>query len=452
MSIRATGVLIAIVVVSVLSVAGAGEMVDFFFDGEQAHATFENLSDTVYVELLLYLSEPDALDSVSSSGCDVTYEVGSDGALRIGPVLPECRVEVAWIWDMARLQTASWVTPSDLPPPIDIHSPIAKLDISSGAQVGTPVRFDASRSVDPDGDPLVQASWQWDDGEHTTGFRVDRTFNDSSSYTVTLVITDSEGLERTVSETFYVRSERDRDGDGTADTEDGCPDDPGKDAPGSCGCGTSDEDSDADGTPDCQDACPHDASKQTDVDSDGDGVIDCEDGCLNNPAKTMPGICGCGFPDTDTDGDGYPDCIDQCPTNPLKVMPGWCGCEVPETDSDSDGWPDCVDACPEDPSIQTPIDTDGDGVIDCEDDCPSDPEKTENIQCPCGVPETDSDGDGLADCLDACPQDPDKVFPGVCGCGIADVDGDSDGVWDCNDGCPEDPAKTAPGICGCGVS
>ncbi|MFC1940282.1 hypothetical protein ACFLXO_06325, partial [Chloroflexota bacterium] len=62
--------------------------------------------------------------------------------------------------------------------------------------------------------------------------------------------------------------------------------------PGICGCGVAD------------------------TDSDGDGTADCNDGCPNDPAKTEPGICGCGTPDTDSDGDGIADCNDICPDDP----------------------------------------------------------------------------------------------------------------------------------------
>lgn len=49
------------------------------------------------------------------------------------------------------------------------------------------------------------------------------------------------------------------------------------------------------------------------TDTDGDGVIDCIDGCPNDPNKTSPGTCGCGNPDSDSDGDGELDCVDLCP-------------------------------------------------------------------------------------------------------------------------------------------
>jgi hypothetical protein len=55
------------------------------------------------------------------------------------------------------------------------------------------------------------------------------------------------------------------------------------------------------------------------------------DGCPDDPAKTEPGICGCGIPDTDTDNDSTPDCHDGCPANPDKILPGLCGCDVPDT-------------------------------------------------------------------------------------------------------------------------
>ena len=37
-------------------------------------------------------------------------------------------------------------------------------------------------------------------------------------------------------------------------------------------------------------------------DSDGDGTNDCNDGCPNDPKKANPGTCGCGIPDEDDNG------------------------------------------------------------------------------------------------------------------------------------------------------
>ncbi len=265
-------------------------------------------------------------------------------------------------------------------------------------------------------------------------------------------------------------SDIDSDGDGTPDCNDGCPNDPNKLAPGTCGCGVADADSDGDGTLDCNDGCPNDPNKiapgqcgcgAVDFDTDGDGTADCNDGCPNDPNKIDPGQCGCGAADTDADGDGTADCNDGCPNDPNKIAPGTCGCGVADTDTDGDGTPNCNDGCPNDPNKTAPgtcgcgvadTDTDGDGTPDCNDGCPTDPNKIAAGTCGCGTPDTDSDGDGTPNCVDGCPTDPNKVLPGACGCGTPDTDSDGDGTADCNDGCPADPNKTAPGVCGCGVA
>jgi hypothetical protein len=212
----------------------------------------------------------------------------------------------------------------------------------------------------------------------------------------------------------------DTDGDGAIDACDGCPSDPRKVDPGSCGCGTADGDLDGDGVANCDDGCPNDATKTApgacgcgtpDVDSDGDGTADCSDGCPQDQAKTSPGACGCGVPDTDSDGDGAADCVDGCPGDPSKTNPGVCGCGVAEADADGDGSPDCVDGCPNDPL------------------------KIEAGSCGCGVPEADLDGDGVPDCVDNCDATPNADQADCDGDGVGDActapaDCDSNGIND----------------------
>gem|GEM_PF-3243537 len=297
----------------------------------------------------------------------------------------------------------------------------------------------------------------------------------------------------------------DADSDGVIDACDGCPNDPLKTNPGSCGCGVSDVDANANGTPDCLDPeqkpapdcnangrpdsndiaagtssdCNSDGvPDECQTDSDADGLIDPCDGCPNDASKTAAGLCGCGIADVDSDGDGTPDCADGCPQDPNKLSPGTCGCGAPDVDSDGDGLLDCQD--PGDPPgpdcnangvpdaddiaagtsadcnadgypDECQLDDDGDGLINPCDGCPADATKFEPSMCGCGIPDTDSDGDGTPDCSDACPDDPAKVQPGVCGCGVSDADSDGDGILDCADGCPADPDKDQPGLCGCGA-
>jgi M6 family metalloprotease-like protein len=173
------------------------------------------------------------------------------------------------------------------------------------------------------------------------------------------------------------------------------------------------------------------------ADSDGDGACNTCELCPNDPAKTVPGLCGCGVADTDSDGDGKADCIDGCPGDKNKANPGICGCGVADTDSDADGIPDCNDQCPN----EQDGDADGDGVLNCKELCPYDSAKTAPGNCGCGVVETDTDGDGTADCADRCPDDPNKAAPGTCGCGVPETDTDGDGVPDCIDGTPEGAAQ-----------
>jgi CSLREA domain-containing protein len=120
--------------------------------------------------------------------------------------------------------------------------------------------------------------------------------------------------------------EPDSDGDGVPDSCDVCP-------------GADDYlDSDHDGVPDCRDNCPHTPNPEQ-TDSDSDGVGDACDACPLDPAKTAPGLCGCGTADTDSDHDWTPDCLDGCPYDPWKTRPGLCGCGMTD-------FPNCVTPTP----------------------------------------------------------------------------------------------------------
>ena len=156
-----------------------------------------------------------------------------------------------------------------------------------------------------------------------------------------------------------------------------------------------------------------------------------EDLCPGDPDKMAPGACG--VSDNDGDGDGVADCIDACPLDPpgygavCDSAPNACGQVAP-------GTVQCDGSC----SAVTPADPAGYGAVcdsapnACAQVAPG------TVQCDgsCnGVtpPVADADGDGTPDCHDLCPSDPGKANPGSCGCGVADRDDNGNGVADCLD-------------------
>ena len=267
---------------------------------------------------------------------------------------------------------------------------------------------------------------------------------------------------------------------------------PTKTAPGICGCNVADTDMDQDGVADCNDLCPNDANKTAPGlcgCGNGEPGSDCDDGNASTINDQIGGDCACAGtvvdcndndPCTldsydggqcvhaalpDGDGDGACDLIDECPMDPAKVVPGPCGCGTPDVDTDADGLADCIDSCPaavgqvgsscDDGDTQTINDhlladcTCAGTPVNCDDQNACTSDLFNGNQCiHTALP--DSDGDGVCDGADGCPSDPLKLAPGICGCGSPDIDSDGDLVYDCVDGCPTDPLKTAPGACGCG--
>lgn len=187
--------------------------------------------------------------------------------------------------------------------------------------------------------------------------------------------------------------DQDTDADTVGDSIDGCPFDPAKTEPGLCGCGNADVDTDADTFLDCDDACPNLADKWLDE-----------------------GICGCDEADVDRDGDATPDCIDNCADDPLKTMLGVCGCGVPDDDSDGDGILGCDDACSQTPA-GTPVDDAGCPAEICDD----------NI---------DNNNDTRVDCDDsACAAEPQCATAG-------DGDGDEEKGCGCSVGATGAPSAS----------
>ena len=122
------------------------------------------------------------------------------------------------------------------------------------------------------------------------------------------------------------------------------------------------------------------------------------DACPSDPGKLAPGICGCGVSDADTDGDTVPDCIDNCPQSPNESQADCDGDGTGDAcsaigDCNGNGIPDNCDI-----SSGQSNDVDANGVPDsCQQDCNSNgvPDSYEIAT----TPSLDFDGSGQ---LDAC--------------------------------------------------
>ncbi|MGD2063827.1 MAG: thrombospondin type 3 repeat-containing protein, partial [Nitrospirota bacterium] len=179
----------------------------------------------------------------------------------------------------------------------------------------------------------------------------------------------------------------------------------------------------------CNDGIDNDCDGAVDgPDGDGDGVCDAGDLCPSDPAKVVPGICGCGIADTDGDGDGTPDCNDNCPTtaNPSQLdTDGDLTGDACDPDDDDDGVLDGADAFPLDPAAS--VDTDGDGMPDTwntgytaddsttgltedlDDDDDGQPDTEDNCPLVANADQADCDTDGIGD---ACDPDFPCIVPG----------------------------------------
>lgn len=245
----------------------------------------------------------------------------------------------------------------------------------------------------------------------------------------------------------------DRDGDGTYDDLDNCPDSANQDQADLDEDGIGDVcDSDRDGdgyenAAETQAGSDPDDDASVPQDGDGDGVLDHQDNCPLHANADQSDLDGDGAGDAcdaDRDGDGFTDADEQAagsdPTDRDSVP----------ADSDGDGHPDHRDNCPGIANAgQTDLDGDGAGDV-CDDDQDGDrwsdaAEERWGTDARNGSAyPRDSDNDGIPDGHDGCPHawDPDQN------------DTDADGVGDAcqsppgDDGSTSDPTASDGGATG----
>lgn len=132
-------------------------------------------------------------------------------------------------------------------------------------------------------------------------------------------------------------------------------------------------------------------------DRDGDGIADIDDRCADEPEDGYPPLANEGCPANDPDLDGIGRVHDRCPEAKEDGQPPFPNDGCPSTDADGDGVADSLDVCPgarEDnlppaPSDGCPSpDRDKDGVADARDKCPDQPETLNGWEDGDGCPDT----------------------------------------------------------------
>ncbi len=71
--------------------------------------------------------------------------------------------------------------------------------------VGQPITFNATASVDPDGD-IVKYSWSFGDGDTGTGVTINHTYTEANDYIVGLTIVDDNGISMSNTTTISVKT------------------------------------------------------------------------------------------------------------------------------------------------------------------------------------------------------------------------------------------------------
>jgi len=132
-------------------------------------------------------------------------------------------------------------------------------------------------------------------------------------------------------------------------------------------------------------------------DRDGDGIADLDDRCADEPEDGFPPLANDGCPAEDPDNDGIGRLADKCPESKEDGLPPNPGDGCPSNDSDGDGVADAVDRCagarednlPPNPSDGCPApDRDKDGIVDALDKCPEQPETFNAWEDTDGCPDT----------------------------------------------------------------
>lgn len=231
-------------------------------------------------------------------------------------------------------------------------APVAVVDFAEVPEDGTTNVIVLANDFDIEGDPLSVELGDppahglfilRDDGR--IGYLPFPDYAGEDSFTYVL----SDGSATSVGQVHITVLCGNDDGDAVDNCADGCPQDANKVEPGVCGCGESETDGNLDGVVDCLPPPVQIAVTETIGVADAPVVrppvvinISETVGVADTPVVRPPVVINI----TETVGVADRPAVDQCPDDPAKTAPGVCGCGIADEDADDDGVIDCLDTAP----------------------------------------------------------------------------------------------------------
>jgi hypothetical protein len=189
-----------------------------FFRTDRNVALLNNPSNAAYSGLRIVFSGDVVLLQTLGIGASIQLLSNENGVVVLqGTILPLATCEIDWPIDGPRVERAFWLGTDGDEYEIDVRSPLARMffvipagyeEICDGCTctpyVPVDIRFNGSWSRDADARSLVRYDWTWSDGVASEGENVERRFHEPGWYTVTLTVTDAEGLTDSLSREFYI--------------------------------------------------------------------------------------------------------------------------------------------------------------------------------------------------------------------------------------------------------
>ncbi len=163
-------------------------------------------------DVRLYVGDPDAAGvQVAEQRVDGPLVGGATVEVSLGYVQPAGDAELVAVVDAADEIDELLETNNRVSLALDNQAPFAVIiaDVTSGAAPLT-VYFDASGSLDPDGDSL-RFSWLFADGASAVGAAVSHTFASAGSYPVSVLVTDQHGAQAAASVVITVTGDGGRE-------------------------------------------------------------------------------------------------------------------------------------------------------------------------------------------------------------------------------------------------